>query len=140
MSTKFEPTTSTSVSSTVHLQMPQMYLMAQQAMVNGRPVSFHYYVTKKAKERDSYFQPSKKQRVSAKQEITINIGVMELNKDGVANILSGKTLPLKISKEADYKTLLESALPEKGVITTRRLIPIVSTKSFIKMANNPGIY
>ena len=104
-------------------------------MVNGRPVLFHNYVTKKAKERDSYFQPSKKQRVSAKQEITINIGVMELNKDGVANILSGKTLPLKISKEADYKTLLESALPEKGVITTRRSIPIVSTKPFIKMAS-----
>ena len=60
---------------------------------------------------------------------------MELNKDAVANILRGKTLPLKISKEPGYKTLLESALTEKGVITTRRSIPIVSTKSFIKMAS-----
>ena len=60
---------------------------------------------------------------------------MELSKDGVSYILRGKTLPLKISKEADYKTLLESALPEKGMITTRRSIPIVSTKSFIKMVS-----
>ena len=80
--------------------MSQMYLLAQQAMVNGRPVLFHNYVTKKAKERDSYFQPSKKQLVSAKQEITINIGVMELYKDGVANILSGKNFAIKDFKRS----------------------------------------
>ena len=82
---------------------------------NGRPVSFHNYMTKKAEERASYFRPSKKQRVSEKQEVTINIGVMELSKDGVSYILRGKTLPLKISKEADYKTLLESALKKRSI-------------------------
>ena len=40
-------------------------------------------------------------RVSEKQ-VAINIGAMELNRDGVANILRGKTLPLVISEEADY--------------------------------------
>ena len=64
-------------------------------------------MTKKAEERASYLRPSKTQRVSEKQ-VAINIGVTELNKDGVANILRGKTgpLPLKISKEADILSVL----------------------------------
>ena len=107
VSTKSEPTTSSSVSSTVHLQMPQMCLLAQQAMVNGLCHSIITDMTKKAEERASYLRPSKTQRVSEKQ-VAINIGVTELNKDGVANILRGKTgpLPLKISKEADILSVL----------------------------------
>ena len=62
-------------------------------------------MTKKAEERASDLRPSKTQRVSEKQ-VAINIGVMELNKDAVANILRGKTLPLKISKEADILSVL----------------------------------
>ena len=38
---------------------------------------------------------------------------MELNEKKLACPVRGKSLPLKIAKDADYKTLLESALKKR---------------------------
>ena len=60
-----------------------------------------------------HFKPSKKLRLSETQEVTINIRLMELNGEKLACPVRGKSLPLKIAKDADYKTLLESALKKR---------------------------
>ena len=81
--------------------------------INSRPMSFSTFMSKKKEERASYFRPSKKPRVADKQEVTINIGLMELNDEEVGVPLRGKSLPLKIAKDADYKTLLEFAVKKR---------------------------
>ena len=75
--------------------------------------TFKAFMTKKNEERTSHFKPAKKQRLLSKQEVTINIGQMEFNEEGLASPLRGKSLPLKIAKDADYKTLLEAALKKR---------------------------
>ena len=85
---------------------------------NSRPnTSFKEFMSKKNEERASNFRPSKKARVADianKQEVSINIGIMELNEEAVGIPLRGKSLPLKIAKEVDYDTLLASALKKRG--------------------------
>ena len=67
----------------------------------------------KHEERSSHFKPAKKQRLLDKQELMINIGLMEFNEEGLASPLRGKTLPQKIAKNADYKTVLAAALKKR---------------------------
>ena len=70
---------------------------------SSRPTtSFKSFMSKKQEERASHFRPSKKPRVACKQEVTINIGIMELNEKEEGVPLRGKSLPLKIGKESDY--------------------------------------
>ena len=73
------------------------------------------FMSHKHEERASHFRPAKKVCVStpSRQEVTINIGVMEINENEVATPLRGKSLPLKIEKEADYDTLLKAALKKR---------------------------
>lgn len=84
---------------------------------NSRPnTSFKEFMSKKNEENASNFRPSKKARVADianKQEVSINIGIMELNEEAVGIPLRGKSLPLKIAKEVDYDTLLASALKKR---------------------------
>ena len=75
--------------------------------------NFKAIMTQKNEERTSHFKPAKKQRLSSMQEVTINIGQMEFNEEGLASPLRGKSLPVKIAKDADYKTLLEAALKKR---------------------------
>lgn len=82
---------------------------------NARPMpSLQLFMSKKQEERASHFRPSKKARVANKQEVTINIGVMELDEKEIGIPLRGKSLPLKIAKDANYDTLLESALKKRA--------------------------
>ena len=67
----------------------------------------------KHEERSSHFKPAKKQRLLDKQELMINIGLIEFNEEGLASPLRGKTLPQKIAKNADYKTVLVAALKKR---------------------------
>ena len=80
---------------------------------NTRTTSLQDFMTRKNEERTSYFKPSKKKRVSDKQAVTINIGLMEFNEEGLTSPLRGKSLPLKIPKDTDYKALLESAIQKR---------------------------
>ena len=93
-------------------------------------------MTKKNEERTSHFKPAKKQRLSSMQEVTINIGQMhvEFNEEGLASPLGGKSLPFKMCKDADYKTLLEAAL-KTVLITRKHLTRNTNTNSTIPMSN-----
>ena len=55
--------------------------------------TFKAFMTKKNEETTSHVKPAKKQRVLSKQEVTINIGQMEFNKEGLVSPLGGKSLP-----------------------------------------------
>ena len=73
---------------------------SSESQTSSRPTtSFKSFMSKKQEERASHFRPSKKPRFTAKQEVTINIGVMELNEKNESVPLRGKSLPLKIGKE-----------------------------------------
>ena len=90
---------------------------------------------KKNEERTLHFKPAKKQRLSSMQEVTINIGQMEFNEEGLASPLRGKSMPLKICKDADYKTLLEAALKNRDYVISKRLTLNANTNSSIVMGN-----
>ena len=79
----------------------------------NRPTTFKAFMATKNEERFSHFKPAKKQRLLDKQELTINIGLIEFNEEGLASPLRGKTLPQKIAKNADYKTVLAAALKKR---------------------------
>lgn len=51
-----------------------------------------------------------KNLVSQISKITMKIGLMELNDEEVGLPLRGNNLPLKIAKNADYRTLLDAAV------------------------------
>ena len=58
---------------------------------------------------------------------------MELNEEKLACPVRGKSLPLKIAKDADCKTLLESALKKRMNYMTKHLTPNAHTNSCIRM-------
>ena len=71
----------------------------------NRLATFKAFLATKHEGRSSHYKPAKKQRLLGRQELTINIGLMEFNEEGLASPLRGKTLPQKIAKNADYKTV-----------------------------------
>ena len=92
----------------------------------------------KHEKRSSRFKPAKKQRLLDKQELTINIRLMEFKEEGLASPLRGKTLPQKIAKNADYKTVLAAALKKRqnyDKTTTKPSSLHGNTNSCIPMAN-----
>ena len=79
----------------------------------NRPTTFKAFMATKHEERSSHFKPAKKQRLLDKRELTINVGLMEFNEEGLGSLMRGKTLPQKISKNADCKTVLAAALKKR---------------------------
>ena len=59
---------------------------------NAKPTtSLQSFMSKKHEERASNFRLSKKARVASKPEVTINIGVMELDEKDIGVPLRGKS-------------------------------------------------
>ena len=79
----------------------------------NRPTTSKAFMATKHEERYSHFKPAKKQCLLDKQELTINVELMEFNEEGLASPLRGKTLPQKIANNANYKTVLAAPLKKR---------------------------
>ena len=87
--------------------------------VTSAPIpSFSSYKKIKEAERRSHFEPKlKKKKIEKKEEVLINVGLMDVDFTGSLKRVFGKTLPVKLSTDMNYDEVLERSL-KNGRITT----------------------
>ncbi len=73
--------------------------------------SFSSYKKVKETERRSHLEPkTKKKKIEKKEEVLINVGLMDVDFTGSLKRVFGKTLPVKLSTDMNYDEVLERSL------------------------------
>jgi hypothetical protein len=73
--------------------------------------SFSSFKKVKETERRSHFEPkAKKKKIEKKEEVLINVGLMDVDFTGSLKRVFGKTLPVKLSTDMNYDEVLERSL------------------------------
>ena len=80
--------------------------------VTSAPIpSFSSFRKVKEAERRSHFEPkTKKKKIEKKEEVLINVGLMEVDFTGSLKRVFGKTLPVQLSTDMNYDEVLERSL------------------------------
>ncbi|XP_028419234.1 uncharacterized protein LOC114544973 [Dendronephthya gigantea] len=80
--------------------------------------TFEQFKAKKSQQRATFFRGKTKSSTPQNKDVLINIGVMKYDRDSLDSSneytpIRGKSLPLKIKKEANYAQLLTAALVKR---------------------------